>query len=215
MFGTYPKIKNLYKRDTTTGRVLIGEFSDPIFEYLQNNLWYIYEKIDGMNVRVIWDPATQTIAFRGKTDAAQMPAQLLENLAKRFTLEKMADVFPNTAVCLYGEGYGPKIQGGSYYRDDQDFILFDIRFPNSWALREVVTQLAEILDTPCVPLVGIGPLTSFPLRFRELSTFPSPCTGQPYKYEGFIARPNVPIFDQSGFPITVKIKQRDFPSLAA
>lgn len=39
----------------------------------------------------------------------------------------MLDAFPNaTRVVLFGEGYGPKIQGcGGRYRKDVSFAIFD------------------------------------------------------------------------------------------
>jgi len=50
----YPKIQSIFKRDELTHKFL-SEFSLPEFEYLQLNIWEFTEKIDGTNIRIIWD----------------------------------------------------------------------------------------------------------------------------------------------------------------
>lgn len=51
----YPKIETLFDRDEVTHKVIVGKWRLPEFEYLQNNNWSFTEKIDGTNVRVMWD----------------------------------------------------------------------------------------------------------------------------------------------------------------
>lgn len=50
----YHKINSIYKRDEKT-KEFTNEFSLPEFEYLKHNLWEFTEKIDGTNVRIIWE----------------------------------------------------------------------------------------------------------------------------------------------------------------
>ena len=97
----------------------------PEFEVLKDISWIWTEKIDGTNIRILWDG--HDIRFGGKTDDAQIPTFLLNVLQTKFTAERMKEVFTDaTEVCLYGEGYGVKIQKGSHYLPDRtDFILFD------------------------------------------------------------------------------------------
>lgn len=53
---TYPKIPSVFVRDEKTHKFIDGQFRCPEFEYLQDNLWLWTEKVDGTNIRVIWDP---------------------------------------------------------------------------------------------------------------------------------------------------------------
>ena len=126
----YHKINTIFKRDRTTNRIIEGDYSCPEFEFLANNVWTWSEKVDGTNIRVMLQGGNVT--FGGRTDSAQIPAQLVTRLNERFLslTEKMQELF-SCDVCLYGEGYGAKIQkGGGNYRQDQDFVLFDILVSN-------------------------------------------------------------------------------------
>lgn len=129
----YHKIQSIFKRDMTSKRktLIEGEWTLPEFEYLAGNVWTFTEKVDGTNIRVIFKDGG--ITFGGRTEDAQIPAQLVTRLNERFLplAAKMQEVFGCDA-CLYGEGYGAKIQkGGGNYRADQDFVLFDILVSNA------------------------------------------------------------------------------------
>src|ERR1035438_4001561 len=122
----YHKIQTIFKRSEQTKKIIIGDYSLPEFEYLRDNQWIGTEKIDGTNIRVIW--TGNEVIFKGKTDDAQIPASLVTNLQRMFTAPLLERVFSNSPVCLYGEGFGAKIQkaGGRYIPDNSSFILFDI-----------------------------------------------------------------------------------------
>ncbi len=129
----YHKIQTLFKRDMTTKKksLIDGQWTLPEFEYLANNRWIFTEKVDGTNIRVMFKQGK--VMFGGRTDSAQIPSQLVTRLNDRFIpmAESFQEVFGCDA-CLYGEGYGAKIQkGGDHYRSDQDFVLFDILVSNA------------------------------------------------------------------------------------
>ena len=137
----YHKIQTVFKRDPETKfkTLLNGQYSMPEFEYLKDCEWIGTEKVDGTNIRVMFDG--DTISFGGKTDQAQIPSNLINRLNKKFLpqIETFENLFINpdqtdrAEVCLYGEGYGAKIQkGGGNYRLDQDFVLFDIKIGQWW-----------------------------------------------------------------------------------
>lgn len=201
----YHKIDSLFKRDQK-GKMLWGEFSRPEFEYLWNNRWVFTEKVDGTNVRVLWDG--EKINFGGRTDSAQMPTFLLARLNELFPAEKMAGVFTGPA-CLYGEGYGAKIQkgGGNYKADGVDFVLFDIRIGDWWLRREDVDDIAVKLGIRSVPIVGIGDLQMM-VDMVSSGGFQSAWGG--FVAEGIVARPEVELKDRAGHRIITKIKVRDF-----
>ena len=62
--------------------------------------------------------------------------------------------FGETAVELFGEGYGAKIQSGGGYRNDVDFILFDVLISDNYQPRESVEDIAKYLYTLCLPLIA-------------------------------------------------------------
>lgn len=204
----YHKIDTLYKRDHKTKfkTLLEGDWSTPEFGYLANNEWVFTEKVDGTNIRVMIQDGKVT--FGGKTDEAQIPAPLVERLNDRFLSqpEKVVSKFPDGA-CLYGEGYGSRIQkGGGNYRSDQDFVLFDIKIGDWWLERQNVEEIASEMGLDIVPIIGVGTLHSAVAMARSgfMSTWGS------FKAEGIVARPVVELKSRSGERIITKIKHRDF-----
>ena len=206
---TYHKIQTLFNRDPNNLKHLIfGDYAKDEFRVLSGNLWECTEKIDGTNIRVIWDG--ENVEFRGKTDQAQIPPMLLTYLTETFTPEKMMKVFPGVPVTLYGEGYGKKIQkcGGKYISGGNGFILFDVFINDLWLRRTGVTDIAHHLDIPVVPVIGILPL----LKAVELVSngFQSKVSEQPMTAEGLILKPLGDLLDRRGNRIFTKLKYKDF-----
>ena len=204
----YHKIKTLFARDPDTNHKLVikDQYSCKEFEYLKDNLWVFTEKVDGTNIRVRFDG--NTITFGGKTDNAQIPAQLVMRLNEIFLprLEKFKDIFTDE-VCLYGEGYGAKIQkGGGKYRPDPSFVLFDVKIGEWWLERPKVEEIADNLGLDIVPMIGTGKLSEM-VDMCE-SGFESKW-GQ-FKAEGIVARPLVELQTRGGERIITKLKYIDF-----
>ena len=207
----YHKIQTVFERDPGTKfkTLLDGEFSLAEFEYLAKNEWVFTEKVDGTNIRVMWDGAT--VVFGGKTDSAQIPAFLVAKLNERFltieTRRKFVKVFPDGQACLYGEGYGAKIQrGGGNYRQDQDFVLFDVRVGDWWLKREDVEDVAKSLGVDIVPIIGTGDLH----KMVDMAGMGFMSTWGNFTAEGIVARPAVELKTRSGHRIITKIKHKDF-----
>jgi|GEM_PF-166217 len=208
--NTYHKIQTVYKRDPETKykTLLDGDFSLPEFDYLRNNEWVFTEKVDGTNIRVMQNDGKVT--FGGKTDRAQIPAKLIERLYDTFMplTKQLSDVFNSSDVCLYGEGYGQKIQkGGANYRKDQDFVLFDIRVGRWWLQRKDVEDVAGELGLDIVPIIGKGTLQDMVSMAKEGIT----STWGDFQSEGIVARPSTELVTRSGQRLITKIKTRDFP----
>ncbi len=205
----YHKIQTVFKRDPGTNHktLLEGEFSQPEFDYLQNDEWVFTEKVDGTNIRVIWRDGA--VEFGGKTDNVQMPPRLLDKLTATFTAQLMSAVFETNpdSVCLYGEGFGAKIQkGGGNYRPDQGFVLFDVKIGDWWLRRNDVVLIANRLGIECVPAIGVGTLA----QMVELARAGFNSTWGDFTAEGIVARPKVELVDRGGRRIITKIKHRDF-----
>ena len=204
---TYHKIQTIFKRDRNTNKLLPGEWTKPEFQYLAKNQWDFTEKVDGTNVRVHWDGTN--VKFGGRTDNAQMPIPLMERLNERFNSDTFADFSDfgeDTDITLYGEGYGPKIQGGGNYREDQDFVLFDVKIAGWWLQRENVCDIATKLSIDVVPIVGKGTL----YECIELVKPGMQSTWGDFESEGIVARPTTEMCMRDGNRIITKIKTRDF-----
>lgn len=213
----YHKIDTVFKRDPATNHktLIIGDYSNDAFAYLANNEWVFTEKVDGTNIRIMCPDYREEgkqygITFGGKTDAAQIPAFLAERLQQRFMSDeqrtKLAEMFPEGA-CLYGEGYGARIQkGGGNYRPDQDFVLFDVKIGDWWLERSNVEDIASKLGLDVVPIIGEGTLADMVKYTRH--GFQS-SWGQ-FVAEGIVARPRVELKKRNGQRIITKIKHKDF-----
>jgi len=206
----YHKIQTVFKRDPTNEfkTLLIGQYACPEFEYLRKNTWVYTEKVDGTNIRIMWD---STLAIGGKTEKAQMQPPMIEWFEQSLKpKEKLfAELFPDAMeapVCLYGEGFGPKIQKGGKYTKTHGVILFDIKIGHWWLKRADVEELAAKLGLPTVPIIGLGTLEDMVDAVRggigsAWGDFPA---------EGIVARPAVELRARSGQRIITKIKHRDF-----
>jgi len=205
----YHKIQSIFKRDDKTHKFIEGQFSIPEFEYLQNNLWQATEKIDGTNIRVIWDKDNKSITFGGKTDDAQMPPFLLTKLQELFPVEKFATLYPDISMTLYGEGYGARIQkgGGNYIPNGCNFILFDVWIDGLWLRWNDVTDIATKLGIAIVPIVGQCTLTDA-IKLIKANTLKS--TFGNFLMEGLVLKPLIELSDRRGHRIITKIKHKDF-----
>jgi hypothetical protein len=206
----YHKIQTVFLRNLESKRkeIIEGKWSLPEFELLQNLEWVWTEKIDGTNIRVLFDGTTVT--FGGKTDNAQIPAKLVTHLRETFNVENMKAVFGEepTQVCLYGEGFGAGIQSGGNYRPDQHFILFDVKVGSYWLERNNVEDVSNKLNIPIVPIVGTGTLLEA-VAFAKTG-YKSTIAQSPYTAEGLIVKPKVELFNRKGERIVSKIKYKDF-----
>jgi len=207
----YHKIVTLFKRDPKNMRFIMeGEWALSEFEYLKDNKWVFTEKVDGTNIRVMW--SGEAVTFGGKTDNAQLYVPLFGKLASLFdTTPKrkiFRDKFGEDEVCLYGEGYGAKIQkgGGNYKKDDVDFVLFDVKIGDWWLQRKDVADIAVTLGVKIVPIVGEGTL----LEAVEMIKGGLESQWGDFLAEGLVCRPSTELKTRSGNRIITKIKARDF-----
>ena len=116
--------------------------------------------------------------------------------------------FGETEVMLCGEGYGAKIQNGGLYRDNQDFILFDVMIGGNWQPRETVEDIARYFSIGIVPIVLVGTIKE---GIEYVKTKPDSLIARKgAKSEGLVGRPIVEMQDRTGKRVIVKIKVRDF-----
>ena len=203
----YHKIQTVFKRDPDTKfkTLLVGEYSRPEFEYLANNEWVFTEKVDGMNIRVMFDG--ENITFGGKTDRANLPSNLVTHLNNHFMPRRkhFAEQFPD-GVCFYGEGYGAGIQKGGCYRSGQAFVLFDIKIGEWWLERPDVMPIAAAFAMEIVPIFKPGTLADMVKWVHGGIT----SSWGDFPAEGLVGRPACELFARNGQRIITKLKTKDF-----
>ncbi len=207
----YHKIQTIYKRDPENNykTLLEGEYSLPVFEYLADNNWVATEKVDGTNIRVNYNlGAYGEVSFAGRTDRADIPPFLADALEELFPARNLIDVFGEEGprVTLYGEGYGPKIQGGGKYTQDHSFVLFDVLIDGMFLERHNVEGIGEKLGISVVPIIAEGTLHSL----VELARKGIRSEWGDFQAEGVVARPEVEMRTRRGHRVITKIKCKDF-----
>lgn len=206
----YQKINTVFKRDKKN-KLIIGEFSDKETEYLKDMKWDATEKIDGTNIRVIWDCEAKKVRYEGKTDNAQIPAMLVNKLIELFPISLFEFAYPETSMTLYGEGYGVGIQnGGGYIQDSNDFIMFDVKIGKWWLSSENAREICGNLHCDFVPKIGeftINEAIEF-VKQGQLSTIQSGVNKK--LAEGLVLKPSIDLYNKKGERIIVKIKHKDF-----
>ena len=203
----YHKIETLLDRDEKF-KVVKEKWRLPEFKYLKDNEWLWTEKIDGTNIRVMWNG--QALMFGGKTDNAQIPSFLLSKLKDLFPVTRFVELYPGSenAMCLYGEGFGAKIQkgGGNYIPNGCSFILFDVKIGEWWLERENIEDIAQKLSILAVPIIGKGNL----IDAIGIVQKGYPSTFGSFIAEGIVVRPTVSLFSRRGERLIGKIKTKDF-----
>jgi hypothetical protein len=203
----YPKIETLYERDLKTFKVKPGVFKNRTYSLLKS--WRWTEKVDGTNIRAIWQGAKLT--FGGKSDNAQIHADLIKWLYEHVSATKLAEIFPTQDAVIYGEGYGAGIQkGGGDYCPEKKIIVFDVLVDGKWWLaHEDVCDVATKLGLDVVP--DFGEMTLEEASEMVRAGFKSRCAVNDGKdAEGLVGRPLEALFDKKGARLIVKLKTKDF-----
>lgn len=122
--------------------------------------------------------------------------------------EMFEQIFGETPMILYGEGYGYKIQKGGDYRSDVSFILFDVYQPTNdiWLKREAVEDIAKKFNIDVVPFIMRGTIED---AVRLVKSKPMSTIGKA-KMEGVVGRPLIELKDRLGKRVIIKVKVNDF-----
>ena len=208
----YHKIKTVHLRDNETHK-LTDKFRNKTVELLKDVEWIFTEKIDGTNIRVMWDG--YEFSFGGRTDRAQIPKDLLKRLKELFNNDDMEQMFEQKfglkKVTLFGEGYGEKIQNGGDYtirETKQDFIVFDITVNDTFLNRFDVNLISENLGLYSVPIVFGLETINDAVKFVKKN--PKSLLGEKKQMEGVVGTPFYNVYDSNGDRVIVKIKCKDY-----
>ena len=203
----YPKIETLYERDEKTHKVVAGVFKNRTYTLLKE--WEFTEKIDGTNIRCIWEPPI--VRFNGRTENAQIHADLIRWLYENITVKRLQEVFPDVPVVLYGEGYGAGIQKGGKYSPTKKLIIFDVLVDGKWWLSwENIQDVATKLGLDVVPYLGKMSVEQATDLVR--TGFKSRLGDGTADAEGIVGRPAETLFDKKGHRLILKLKTKDFPA---
>lgn len=203
----YPKIYSPFQRHhegPLRNKLDLHAWLRPEFELLKGMPWEWTEKVNGTNVRVIWDG--HKVRFGGRTDDAQMPIKLLDALRELFAEELLENQFGSNPATLYGEGFGPGIQSGGNYRQDVGFVLFDVMVGSWWLLRDNIVDVASKLGIDVVPLVIIG---NIPAAIKMVTSGLTSSWGN-FPAEGLVGKPPLGLMGRDGDRLMLKIKTKDF-----
>ena len=236
--NSYKKINTIFKRDANNIIMPYDEFAIPELGWLRNCKFDATEKIDGTNIRIeviptITDdgsPITFEVAYKGKTDNADIPKHLDAFLKETYPEDKVLAslglpkvIMPELMTekkwtsfetipmyTIYGEGYGVKIQtGGNYIRNGVGFIVFDVKVGDCYLLREAMESIAEKLGAPVVPYMGQFTIDEAINFVRK--GFKSTIAENPdYDAEGLVLKTPMGLRTRRGERIIFKIKTCDF-----
>lgn len=207
----YPKINSLFKRNEHDHSFIMHDYSCPEFPLIKT--WRVEEKIDGTNIRIIYNPLSneEKVTFHGRSKDSKMPDYIHDFLKNHFTVEKLNAAFGDlkSSVILYGECYGKNIQtAGPFYRKDVHFMLFDVLVGHWWLTREAIREKAACLDVPTPP--DLGSMTEAEIMAFIHSKPLSLCSDKSQVMEGIIARPEPLLLFRNGKPLVWKLKVKDF-----
>jgi len=207
----YHKIESLFERDMEGTRKLIhGKFRNPLVEYLKDNTWIFTEKVDGTNIRILWDG--HKVSFGKRTNNTSIPVHLLNYLTDKFISREAEELFEQkfgeNEVMFYGEGFGEKIQKGGGDYGEVSLALFDIEIGGVYLERENIEELARAFGINCVPVVLMGTIQD---GIDFIKSKPKSVIAKKERLsEGIVGVPAQRIKDARGNRVVVKIKVEDF-----
>lgn len=197
-------------QDTSTLKcpLIDGMWSVPEFEYLADSKWEFTEKIDGTNIRVIYDKDNKNpLTYRGKTDDAMIPLVLLDYLHAKFDpqLPTFETFYPN-GVTLYGKGYDQSLlRHVGLYSKDPNFVMFDVKIQSWWLSRANINIIEKRHSVVTTPVIGYGTLyDGIELAKKGIKSF----LGD-FNADGIVAKPMVELYDKKGNRIITKLRTID------
>lgn len=205
----YQKIETLYTFDSEIKRFR-KEFYNPIVEYLKDCKWFGTEKIDGTNIRILWNG--HSFEFGGRTDNAEIPKAVMKILTETFNYDMevlFEQKFGEKETMLFMEAYAGKIQNGAY-EGTENIIGFDIMIGDIYLDKTVSKQIFEELGLKFVPVLKFNNLQEcIDYVYNNKQSIIQPQS----KMEGLVCYPAVRLYDHQGKRIIVKIKNKDLAKL--
>ena len=203
-FTKYASLENTY-RTATIQKV--------IQEGLHDGAYVVTEKVHGANYTLQSDGETVVACRRtgiipqGEKFYNHLP--VFEKYASS-VLVMVKDNFPLSVVRVVGELYGKGVQKEIVYKDEQDFIVFDIFVDNVPLPNYNVTMLCEDYNIPKVPTIFLGSFEEALLVNNGFETLLSFITDPTNIMEGVVIKPVTPKFFKNGSMVIFKNKNSKF-----
>ena len=218
IYSEYPKLKNLHKRDPADNKV-IDEFTDEIFspEQLGNAGWTWREKMDGTNLRIIWDG--HRAEYRGRTDRAQFSdgqTMFLDEKIKSPAFEELLEqTFASTEAVLFGGLIGNKLQGNPHKIDGYEIRVYDAFVAGWWLLPASVDELANDLGLGSAEIICVAPIGNMHQVMKNIAAQSEFFEGEagPFEYiEGIVGTAPGSVLGRNGSILRVKLKLENYKS---
>jgi hypothetical protein len=213
---SYLKINSVFKRDSYVKKhkgmypLIFGNYSTPEIEFLKTCQFRFEEKMDGTNIRIIWDGSR--IRFKGRKEKSQIPGSLLSFLEDTYYPKEkdFQDKFGKREICLYSEGCGPGIGKAGKNFPDYASIIFDIKIRNWWLQRKEIEEICDDLNLTSSKIVKIGTIDDIIDIVKNGFNSGFSNENNTFEAEGVVGKPIAQIFDRRSNLIYVKLKKRDF-----
>lgn len=141
----YPKFYAPYKRKTDSKYLDLTQPREELLPYMNDKTcWWVSEKLDGTNTRIIWDG--YKVDVKGRTSSSQLQGyqnELLRELIQNDNY-KFDETFGTKEVTIYGEAFGGKIQKNPHGVEPQ-FKVFDINIDGVWLDYPSVKEISKNL----------------------------------------------------------------------
>lgn len=195
----------------STGKIMVGGKTDKAssqsgqFEFLQKIADRILPSLKEM-----YPPECAKFAPKGDTNGIYYYSLDLDKPVA-IKAGKVLVELEEVPVYIYGEYYGKGIQKcGLRYRDDNDFVVFDIQQQGWWLPKEMRDSICQKLDLHQVPFIGY--LTLDEAEEMVTKGFPTreKAKDPTLLEEGIVARPKIPFKDTKGNRVIVKLKHCDY-----
>ena len=211
---TYTDLEDTKKHDS---RLLINPktssaqktYREPELEYLAKNPWTYKRKLNGENMRVLWD-GDQAI-WNGRTDSFTPNKETTEYMNSKFAEEIFEEKFGrDKIVLLFGERMGPKTQGNELELESTEFVLFDINIAGVWLEPKNIQAIADYFGLrTCYDFMRpIDSSRNYSETLENLINLTA--QGEFKDWEGIVAIPSTGVFNRKGDRIICKIKNQDY-----
>lgn len=203
----YPKFYAPYKRNVETGFIDPEQPQRDLKPYMNDSTkWWVSEKMDGTNTRIIWDG--YKVNVMGRTASSQLQGyqnELLRTLIENDNY-KFDETFGTQPVIIYGEAIGGKIQKNPHGVEPQ-FQVFDVNIDGVWLEYQNVQEISENLGLTYNDHVLFDSWDKVIDIFKDMKKARNDYNQY---FEGIVAVPeNMPL-TRTGERVITKIKVKDF-----
>ena len=178
-------------------------------EYLAKNLWAYKRKLNGENMRVLWD-GEQAI-WNGKTNDFKTDAETIDYMNSIFQEEIFEEKFGREKqVLLFGERMAPNSQGNELKLEKVEFVLFDVKIGDTWLEPENLYVIAKYFNIrTCYDFMRPEDKKRNYVDTLE-NLINATVNGKFKDWEGIVASPATGLYNRKGERLICKIKNHDY-----